>query len=289
MNDPSVKSRPLDRSRTETIGNSSVSIWKLGSFQVRSQVLGCPQICVQAVVKRLTFGGRFDMARGSSGHRPIEGGPAPARSKRDRDLPAPDARMTQLLAAAKDTFTRKGFAATTMDDIAGAAGMSKKTLYKLFESKIELFRAMLLRSLPDTDFADASWEGSPTSRLRNTLREAANVALTPGEIALQRLIIGERQASPALGRMFAEIIIDTATERVVDLLKAVRLHPRFKAVPLRLIAEMLFGMVFGHDYFRLLTDTGFRLNRRVLDRRIDLAIATFCAPDDPADELPRPG
>jgi TetR/AcrR family transcriptional repressor of mexJK operon len=229
------------------------------------------------------------MARGSGGHRPIEGSPPPARSKRDRDRPAPDARMTQLLAAAKDTFTRKGFAATTMDDIAGAAGMSKKTLYKLFESKTELFRAMLLGSLPDTDFADAPWEGSPTSRLRNTLREAADVALTPGEIALQRLIIGERQVSPALGRMFAEIIIDAGTEHVVDLLKSVRLQPRFEAVPLRLIAEMLFGMVFGHDHFRLLTDTGFRLNRRVVDRRIDLAIATFCAPDDKADELPRPG
>ncbi|MET3332925.1 TetR/AcrR family transcriptional repressor of mexJK operon [Bradyrhizobium ottawaense] len=201
--------------------------------------------------------------------------------------PAPDARMTQLLAAAKDTFTSKGFAATTMDDIAGAAGMSKKTLYKLFESKTELFRAMLLRSLPEADYADTPSEGSPVIRLRNMLREAADVALSPGEIALQRLIIGERQASPALGRMFAEVIIESGTEHIVELLKAVRLEPRFESVPLRLIAEMLFGMVFSHDHFRLLTDTAFKLNRRALDRRIDLAIATFCAADERAGEPPR--
>lgn len=218
------------------------------------------------------------MARESRNQRRIA--PPSERTKPAVILPAPDARMTQLLAAAKDTFTSKGFAATTMDDIAGAAGMSKKTLYKLFESKTELFRAMLLRSLPEADFADAPSEGSPVIRLRNMLREAADVALSPGEIALQRLIIGERQATPELGRMFAEVIMESGTEHIVELLKAVRLEPRFAAVPLRLIAEMLFGMVFSHDHFRLLTDTGFKLNRRVLDRRIDLAIATFCATEE---------
>ncbi|WP_442868335.1 hypothetical protein [Bradyrhizobium sp. CCBAU 53415] len=42
--------------------------------------------------------------------------------------------------------------------------MSKKTLYKLFESKTELFRAMLLRSLPPVHFADAPIEGPPSAR-----------------------------------------------------------------------------------------------------------------------------
>lgn len=213
---------------------------------------------------------------------------SPRRMAPSSEMPGPDARMTQLLAAAKETFTSKGFAATTMDDIAGAAGMSKKTLYKLFESKTELFRAMLLGSLPKAQFTDASAEGSPAARLRNMLREAADVALSPGEIALQRLIIGERQASPALGRMFAEVIIESGMEHIIELLKTVRLKPRFQSLPLRLIAEMLFGMVFSHDHFRLLTDTGFKLNRRVLDKRIDLAIATFCAPDDQASEAPSP-
>jgi TetR/AcrR family transcriptional repressor of mexJK operon len=220
------------------------------------------------------------MARNAASRKEISGNPPRKREQRDTNPPAPDARMLQLLAAAKETFTSKGFAATTMDDIAGAAGMSKKTLYKLFESKTELFRAMLLRSLPQTDYADAPSDGSPETRLRNMLHEAADTALSPGEIALQRLIIGERQASPELGRMFAEVIMESGTEHIIDLLKAVRLQPRFADVPLRLVSEMLFGMVFGHDHFRLLTDTGFRLNRRVLDRRIDLAIATFCAPED---------
>jgi TetR/AcrR family transcriptional repressor of mexJK operon len=185
--------------------------------------------------------------------------------------------MVQLRAAAKETFTSKGFAATTMDDIAGAAGMSKKTLYKLFESKTELFRAMLLRSLPKVHFADAPLEGPSSSRLRHSLRKIADVALAPDEIALHRLIIGERQASPGLGRMFAEVILETGTDDVAGLLKTVRLEPALEGLPLRFVAEMLLGMVFSHDHFRLLTDDGFRPNRHLLERRIDLAIAMFCA------------
>jgi len=221
------------------------------------------------------------MARTSNSRAQISGKLPQKLEQLDSDSTAPDARVEHLLATAKETFTSKGFAATTMDDIASAAGMSKKTLYKLFESKTDLFRAMLLRSLPHAQFGSAPIDGSPTIRLRGTLREAADIALSPGEIALQRLIVGERQASPALGRMFAEVIIESGTDHIAGLLKSARIEPRFEGVPLRRVAEMLLGMVFGHDHFRLLADTEFKLDRRVLDKRIDLAISTFCIEEPP--------
>lgn len=228
------------------------------------------------------------MTNQSSSRRPTGGSPRSERERSNVELPAPDARIVQLLAAAKDTFTSKGFAATTMDDIAGAAGMSKKTLYKLFESKTELFRAMLLRSLPEAHFANPPLTGTPPTQLRTALRRIADVALAPGEIALHRLIIGERQASPDLGRMFAEVILETGTDDVAGLLETVRLEPRLKGLPLRAVAEMLLGMVFSHDHFRLLADDGFRLNRRLLDKRIDLAIAMFCAQEDGPGDVQTP-
>ncbi|WP_271520139.1 TetR/AcrR family transcriptional regulator C-terminal domain-containing protein [Bradyrhizobium sp. CCBAU 53380] len=138
---------------------------------------------------------------------------------------------------------------------------------------------MLLRSLPPVHFADAPIEGPPSARPRHALRKIADVALAPGEIALHRLIIGERQASPGLGRMFAEVILENGTDDIADMLKAVRLEPRLEGLPPRSVAEMLLGMVFSHDHFRLLTDDSFRPNRRALDKRIDLAIAMFCAPE----------
>jgi AcrR family transcriptional regulator len=44
---------------------------------------------------------------------------------------------------ALDLFVEHGYAATSMDDIAAGCHISKRTLYRLFPSKIELFAAMV--------------------------------------------------------------------------------------------------------------------------------------------------
>lgn len=48
-----------------------------------------------------------------------------------------------LLAAAYRVFGQKGYAQATVDDVAAAAGVSKGAVYHHFESKEELFRALL--------------------------------------------------------------------------------------------------------------------------------------------------
>jgi AcrR family transcriptional regulator len=52
-------------------------------------------------------------------------------------------RRAQLLDAANDVFTSKGYHAAAMDDIAEAAGVSKPVLYQHFSSKLDLYLALL--------------------------------------------------------------------------------------------------------------------------------------------------
>ncbi len=54
-----------------------------------------------------------------------------------------DQRRAQLLEAANDVFTTKGYHAAAMDDIADAAGVSKPVLYQHFPSKLDLYLALL--------------------------------------------------------------------------------------------------------------------------------------------------
>jgi AcrR family transcriptional regulator len=68
-------------------------------------------------------------------------------------LPA-DQRRQQLLEVARDVFAQRGFYATSMDEVAAAAGVTKPVLYQHFPSKralyIELLQetgAQLLREL----------------------------------------------------------------------------------------------------------------------------------------------
>ena len=54
-----------------------------------------------------------------------------------------DQRRAQLLDAAGDVFTTRGYHAAAMDDIADAAGVSKPVLYQHFPSKLDLYLALL--------------------------------------------------------------------------------------------------------------------------------------------------
>ncbi len=53
------------------------------------------------------------------------------------------ARRAQLVEAAATAFLERGFAGTSMDDVAQVAGVSRLMVYRIFESKSDLYRAVL--------------------------------------------------------------------------------------------------------------------------------------------------
>lgn len=58
-----------------------------------------------------------------------------------------DERKVQIINAAEDVFTKKGFDQARMDDIAEETGLSKGTLYLYFKSKDDLIIAILDRMI----------------------------------------------------------------------------------------------------------------------------------------------
>jgi AcrR family transcriptional regulator len=52
-------------------------------------------------------------------------------------------RREQIVAAATRAFAKNGFAATNLDDIAAEAGISRAILYRHFDSKTDLYQAVL--------------------------------------------------------------------------------------------------------------------------------------------------
>jgi AcrR family transcriptional regulator len=77
-------------------------------------------------------------------------------------------RREQILAAATETFARTGFAATGLDEIAAEAGITRVILYRHFDSKTDLYQAVLDRMCARLDahvdepvggFTDASIDG----------------------------------------------------------------------------------------------------------------------------------
>jgi AcrR family transcriptional regulator len=67
---------------------------------------------------------------------------AEAVSPPTRRLPRTE-RREQIIAAATRAFAGAGFAATNLDDIAAEAGISRAILYRHFDSKTDLYQAVL--------------------------------------------------------------------------------------------------------------------------------------------------
>jgi AcrR family transcriptional regulator len=88
-------------------------------------------------------------------------------SRPNRRLPRAQ-RREQILVAATRAFARTGFAATGLDDIAAEAGVTRVVLYRHFDSKTDLYHAVLGRfcrllaahvAEPVGGFTDATIDG----------------------------------------------------------------------------------------------------------------------------------
>ena len=95
-----------------------------------------------------------------------------------------DERRGQLVAVAGEIFLRKGYRATTMDDIAQRAGMSKKTVYQIFAAKSELFEALLTEWLAPFTIPVETAGRSPCDVLIDVLCRLVNFALSERQISM---------------------------------------------------------------------------------------------------------
>lgn len=131
----------------------------------------------------------------------------PCARKRGRPLAGTEAARRQaLLDAAEKIFMEQGFGDSSLEAIAKTAGISKKTIYCFFESKEELFEAVLKdhierAPLPafNEDIPDAA---SLEQAMIHNLTEAARIRLVPFAVNLFRITIAEAPRFPEIAQMF---------------------------------------------------------------------------------------
>src|SRR5258706_9729296 len=200
-------------------------------------------------------------------HRP------PGRPKQMKD----EDRRQALIAAAEDVFAAKGFHAATMDDVAQRARMSKKTIYEQFDSKIDLFNAILDQRKDRLSLEASSWEGIEpgTERLVRCLMTIAERALFPKDMAILRVVIGESKQSPDLSDLFSRTMIDPGPFGVRECLQRLQGEggPRFD--DLQEATDLLTGMALGAVLLKSLVNETYRLTQPELEKRIRRAVDVF--------------
>jgi TetR/AcrR family transcriptional regulator, mexJK operon transcriptional repressor len=110
---------------------------------------------------------------------------------------------TLILDAARQLFLEHGFAATSMDVVAQLAGVSKATVYARFESKEQLFAAMIEREGHQQLVMLEADPDIPIEVVMHTFgKDAAALLLSPVNVAMTRIVASEATRSPEIGQLF---------------------------------------------------------------------------------------
>ena len=185
--------------------------------------------------------------------------------------------MTALIESAETVFLQKGYHAATMNDVAKAAGMSKKTVYELVDSKIDLFFSILADHHEKIMFPAPEPGWTVADILTANLITLGRFLLAPVQVALIRLIMAEYTHSPDFGREFLRNRVVRAKARLQDVLADIARAQGFSAAQAKEMSALLFGMALGEFHIGALI--GFRPppTRQALETRVRRAVEIFMA------------
>jgi AcrR family transcriptional regulator len=168
-----------------------------------------------------------------------------------------EARPGEIVHAALEVFAEKGFAAARLDDIARQAGVSKGALYLYFETKEELFRAVVRQSIaPNLDVVEAIL-GQPDLPFPDLLRMALTRVVAAIGVsragAVAKLVIGESRNFPELARVWHDEVVSRALAAIAGAIAAAQTRgevrpgdPRFHAFSI--IGPVLTGVIWRETF-----------------------------------------
>jgi AcrR family transcriptional regulator len=127
-----------------------------------------------------------------------------------------------IVDAALKAFLDAGYAEASVNQIAAAAGVSIKTLYRHFESKDDLFSAVMQAAcgkmpgadIPEDDEPPPAWyDVPPADALPKAGEEYLRHVLSPDQLALYRVVTRDAHRFPELGRRYLEETTGTRDAR----------------------------------------------------------------------------
>lgn len=194
-----------------------------------------------------------------------------------------DERRRRIVAAAEKTFTSKGYVAASMDDVVQACGMSKKTVYGLFDTKQRLFNEVVVSSLenaPHLGLEGTEQGDDGEELLRDVLRAMAAFILSPQQFALTRLVLTESQSAPELGAIFYETVVDRGQDMLAEAIRRIG-GPNPGGRRPDEIADLLISTIIGPRYLSALlgrTDIPTQADIHVrIDWLLDILVPALCS------------
>jgi len=162
----------------------------------------------------------------------------------------------QVLEAAVRALAKRGYAKTSVSDIARAAGMSKGAVHYHFESKDDLIAKVLEHCAGATrERVREAWDspGQPAERIRRVVHEMRQMRKEGSQELRVLADLATQGMHDARLRALLRRIFETNRREIVsyleDSLETIGLRPK---VPVHIVTRLLVGALDGlamHDYF----------------------------------------
>ena len=176
---------------------------------------------------------------------------APKFRRRKADRPA------EIVQAALTVFAEKGFAAAKLEDIARRAGVSKGAIYLYFETKEDIFRAVVGQAIaPNVDAVKAMAAAHPgplADLLRGVTGHIAGVVAQTPLGGVLKMVVGEARNFPEIARVWHDELVSQALGTVAAAIAAAQARgevkpgdPRIYA--LQLISPLLVAVLWRETF-----------------------------------------
>lgn len=154
--------------------------------------------------------------------------PQAQETSRKRVRMKPEARSRLILDAALIEFSRHGYTATRIEDIAARAGLTKTGVYGHYKSKDAIFEALLSEMMapPESPAAfcwDASGKQSLEALVDGYIEQMYRKLNAPNAQRIFRLLLTESERVPdAVGRWFTQLVLQSRLEEQSQVDECVR-------------------------------------------------------------------
>jgi TetR/AcrR family transcriptional regulator len=167
-----------------------------------------------------------------------------------------EARPGELLEAALDLFVEKGFSATRAEEVAARAGVSKGTLFLYFQSKEDLFKAVVRENIankfPTWQEEFLKFEGTSAEMLRYALVSWWERIGKTRASGITKLVMSEAQNFPEIAKFYQEEVIQPGNAMIRRILERGIQSKEFREMNLDqavhiIVAPMIFLMMWKHS------------------------------------------
>jgi len=190
-----------------------------------------------------------------------------------------EARPEEILDAALEEFTSRGFDAARMEDIAKRAGLSKAAIYLYFPSKVALLEALIEAKVgplaANVQQIAAAGAADPKTALRMLATAAAFRLNDPNLFSVPRLVIGISGRFPEIAKYYREHVVEKARGALETLIEAAMAKGQIRRADTSAVVRAFIGPIFFEAMWTHVLGVETALNdpQKMIEQQFDVLLS----------------